>query len=112
MMAIIALVGCSKSSDSESSGSGTYTIKILKAEDITLRAIAAVYDGTTHTETVNKVLKEDFVRTYEVKQGQIAVSVSGAGKDTSKLTLQLLKDDKVLKESTANGAILSATITN
>ncbi|MDO5106523.1 hypothetical protein [Capnocytophaga sp.] len=112
VMAIIGLVGCSKSDDGGSSGSGTYSIKVLKAEDITLRAIVAVYDGTTHTETVNKVLKEDFVKTYDVKQGNITVSVSGIGNDVSKLTLQLLKDGKVLKESTSSGPILGATVSN
>lgn len=108
-MAIIALVSCSKSDDG---GSGTYSIKVLKAEDITLRTIVAVYDGTTHSETVNKVLEEDFVKTYDVKQGNISVSVVGVGNDTSKLILQLLKDGKVLKESTHSGTILNATISN
>lgn len=111
-LAIIALAGCSKNSDGENSINGTYTVKVLKAEDITLRTIAAFYDGATHTEAVDKVLKEDFVKDYDVKQGNIAVSVSGIGNDTSKLTLQLLKDGKVLKEGTSVGAILSVTITN
>lgn len=108
---LLTLVGCSKS-DSVS-GDGQYTVKVLKSEGVTLTVLVAVFDGKTDTETLNKPLTEDYVKTYDVKEGNIAVAISAEGSsETSTLRVQLLKGDKVIKESTSKGEILSANISN
>ncbi|MFK8275670.1 hypothetical protein ACI76Y_08325 [Capnocytophaga cynodegmi] len=108
--AIVMIVACGKSENNPEGG--TYTVKIPKAEGVKLLNVAVVYDGKTDTEVVNKALTEDWVKTFTT-QGHIAVSVGAKGtNDNSVLKLQLLKGDKVVKESTANGVHLVATISN
>ena len=110
IMTIATVISCGKSDD-DNVIEANYTLKILKAEEVTLNVIAVHYEGKVETEEVKKLLKEDVVRTYRAK-GAINISVSATGNDKSKLTLQLFKDDKLLKESTSNGTILLSSISN
>lgn len=108
--AIVMIVACGKSENNPEGG--TYTVKIPKAEGVKLLNVAVVYDGKTDTEVVNKALTEDWVKTFTT-QGHIAVSVGAKGtNDNSVLKLQLLKGDKVVKESTSKGVLLMTTISN
>lgn len=111
LMMVIALVNCGKSNDGESAESGTYTLKVLKSEEITLQNVVAVYDGKTESEMIGKTLKEDFVRTYQAK-GIINISVSASGNDNSNLIVQLFKNDKLLKEASSKGSVLIANVSN
>ncbi|WP_212905461.1 hypothetical protein [Capnocytophaga stomatis] len=105
---VIMAVACGKSDDGQSGG--TYTVKVLKSEGVTLLNVVIVRDGQSNTEEVNKPLAEDWMKTFTVKS-VIAASVTAKGtNENSTLTLQLLKGDKVVKESTSKGVYLVATV--
>lgn len=111
LVMVIALISCGKSNDGESAENGTYTLKVLKSEEITLQNVVAVYNGKTESEMIGKALKEDFVRTYQAK-GIINISVSATGSDNSNLVVQLFKNDKLLKEASSKGNVLIVNVSN
>ena len=115
LVALLSIVACSKS-DSGSSGNngsndGTYTVKVVKNPNVTLTSIAVSYDGSTHLfDNINTLLKNDYTKEFKVTQEHISISVTATSNTQTTLIVQLLKNGKVIKESTANGTILVASI--
>ena len=116
LVAIFAMVACSKSDDNKDgggSGSGNssgWALKILKSEGVTVGAVVIQYStGETYTDSSKKPLTNDYV--MDIKGGepmQVAVSATGVN-DNSTLTMQLLQNGQVKRTSSSKGIALSAS---
>lgn len=114
LFAVLGLFSCSKSENDGQEilqAEGEYIVKVLKLEGVTLDSFVVVYDGQTFSESIQKPLTEDFVRSYKVEGSYIAVSAGANGSnENSTLTLQLIKGGKVIKTSTSKGEYLAASV--
>ena len=116
LVAIFAMVACSKSDDNKDgggSGSGNssgWALKILKSEGVTVEVVLIQYStGETYTDSSKKPLTKDYV--MDIKGGepmQVAVSATGVN-DNSTLTMQLLQNGQVKRTSSSKGIALSAS---
>ena len=116
LVAIFAMVACSKSDDNKDgggSGSGNssgWALKILKSEGVTVEVVLIQYStGETYTDSSKKPLTKDYV--MDIKGGepmQVAVSATGVN-DNSTLTIQLLQNGQVKRTSSSKGIALSAS---
>jgi hypothetical protein len=116
LVAIFAMVACSKSDDNKDgggSGSGNssgWALKILKSEGVTVNVVLIQYStGETYTDSSKKPLTKDYV--MDIKGGepmQVAVSATGVN-DNSTLTMQLLQNGQVKRTSSSKGIALSAS---
>lgn len=116
LVAIFAMVACSKSDDNKDgggSGSGNssgWALKILKSEGVTVNVVLIQYStGETYTDSSKKPLTKDYV--MDIKGGepmQVAVSATGVN-DNSTLTIQLLQNGQVKRTSSSKGIALSAS---
>ena len=116
LVAIFAMVACSKSDDNKDgggSGSGNssgWALKILKSEGVTVEVVLIQYStGETYTDSSKKPLTNDYV--MDIKGGepmQVAVSATGVN-DNSTLTMQLLQNGQVKRTSSSKGIALSAS---
>ena len=116
LVAIFAMVACSKSDDNKDgggSGSGNssgWALKILKSEGVTVEVVLIQYStGETYTDSSKKPLTNDYV--MDIKGGepmQVAVSATGVN-DNSTLTIQLLQNGQVKRTSSSKGIALSAS---
>ena len=117
LVAIFAMVACSKSDDNKDgggSGSGNssgWALKILKSEGVTVEVVLIQYStGETYTDSSKKPLTKDYV--MDIKGGepmQVAVTATGVN-DNSTLTIQLLQNGQVKKTSSSKGTILNASL--
>ena len=117
LVAIFAMVACSKSDDNKDgggSGSGNssgWALKILKSEGVTVGAIVIQYStGETYMDSSQKPLTKDYL--IDIKGGepmQVAVGATGVN-DNSTLTIQLLQNGQVKKTSSSKGTILNASL--
>ena len=114
LVAIFAMVACSKSDDNKDgggSGSGNssgWALKILKSEGVTVGSIVIQYStGETYIESSQKPLTKDYV--MDIKGGEpMQVAVGGTGvNDNSTLTIQLLQNGQVKKTSSSKGIVLT-----
>lgn len=114
LFAVLGLFSCSKSENGGQEilqAEGEYIVKVLKSEGVTLDSFVVVYDGQTFSESIQKPLTEDFVRSYKVEGSYIAVSAGAKGSnENSTLTLQLIKGGKVIKTSTSKGEYLATSV--
>ena len=116
LVAIFAMVACSKSDDNKDgggSGSGNssgWALKILKSEGVTVEVVLIQYStGETYTDSSKKPLTKDYV--MDIKGGepmQVAVSATGVN-DNSTLTIQLLQNGQVKRTSSSKGIGLTAS---
>ena len=116
LVAIFAMVACSKSDDNKDgggSGSGNssgWALKILKSEGVTVEVVLIQYStGETYTDSSKKPLTKDYV--MDIKGGepmQVAVTATGVN-DNSTLTMQLLQNGQVKRTSSSKGIALSAS---
>ena len=116
LVAIFAMVACSKSDDNKDgggSGSGNssgWALKILKSEGVTVEVVLIQYStGETYTDSSKKPLTNDYV--MDIKGGepmQVAVSATGVN-DNSTLTMQLLQNGQVKSTSSSKGIGLTAS---
>ena len=116
LVAIFAMVACSKSDDNKDgggSGSGNssgWALKILKSEGVTVNVVVIQYStGETYTDSSKKPLTNDYV--MDIKGGepmQVAVSATGVN-DNSTLTIQLLQNGQVKRTSSSKGIGLTAS---
>ena len=116
LVAIFAMVACSKSDDNKDgggSGSGNssgWALKILKSEGVTVEVVLIQYStGETYTDSSKKPLTNDYV--MDIKGGepmQVAVSATGVN-DNSTLTMQLLQNGQVKRTSSSKGIGLTAS---
>ena len=116
LVAIFAMVACSKSDDNKDgggSGSGNssgWALKILKSEGVTVGAVVIQYStGETYTDSSQKPLTKDYV--MDIKGGepmQVAVTATGVN-DNSTLTIQLLQNGQVKRTSSSKGIGLTAS---
>ena len=116
LVAIFAMVACSKSDDNKDGGgsgngnSSGWALKILKSEGVTVGAVVIQYStGETYTDSSQKPLTKDYV--MDIKGGepmQVAVSATGVN-DNSTLTIQLLQNGQVKRTSSSKGIALSAS---
>ena len=116
LVAIFAMVACSKSDDNKDgggSGSGNssgWALKILKSEGVTVEVVLIQYStGETYTDSSKKPLTKDYV--MDIKGGepmQVAVTATGVN-DNSTLTIQLLQNGQVKRTSSSKGIALSAS---
>ena len=116
LVAIFAMVACSKSDDNKDgggSGSGNssgWALKILKSEGVTVGAVVIQYStGETYTDSSQKPLTKDYV--IDIKGGepmQVAVGATGVN-DNSTLTIQLLQNGQVKRTSSSKGIGLTAS---
>ena len=116
LVAIFAMVACSKSDDNKDgggSGSGNssgWALKILKSEGVTVEVVLIQYStGETYTDSSKKPLTNDYV--MDIKGGeprQVAVSATGVN-DNSTLTIQLLQNGQVKRTSSSKGIGLTAS---
>ena len=116
LVAIFAMVACSKSDDNNDgggSGSGNssgWALKILKSEGVTVEVVLIQYStGETYTDSSKKPLTKDYV--MDIKGGepmQVAVTATGVN-DNSTLTIQLLQNGQVKRTSSSKGIALSAS---
>ena len=116
LVAIFAMVACSKSDDNKDgggSGSGNssgWALKILKSEGVTVEVVLIQYStGETYTDSSKKPLTNDYV--MDIKGGepmQVAVTATGVN-DNSTLTIQLLQNGQVKRTSSSKGIALSAS---
>ncbi|WP_455148756.1 hypothetical protein [Capnocytophaga sp.] len=118
LVAIFAMVACSKSDDNKDgggSGSGSgnssgWALKFLKSEGVTVNVVLIQYStGETYTDSSKKPLTKDYV--MDIKGGepmQVAVSATGVN-DNSTLTIQLLQNGQVKRTSSSKGIALSAS---
>ena len=114
LVAIFAMVACSKSDDNKDgggSGSGNssgWALKILKSEGVTVEVVLIQYStGETYIESSQKPLTKDYV--MDIKGGepmQVAVTATGVN-DNSTLTIQLLQNGQVKKTSSSKGIVLT-----
>ena len=114
LVAIFAMVACSKSDDNKDgggSGSGNssgWALKILKSEGVTVEVVVIQYStGETYTDSSKKPLTKDYV--MDIKGGepmQVAVTATGVN-DNSTLTIQLLQNGQVKKTSSSKGIVLT-----
>ena len=117
LVAIFAMVACSKSDDNKDgggSGSGNssgWALKILKSEGVTVGAVVIQYStGETYMDSSQKPLTKDYL--IDIKGGepmQVAVGATGVN-DNSTLTIQLLQNGQVKKTSSSKGTILNASL--
>ena len=114
LVAIFAMVACSKSDDNKDgggSGSGNssgWALKILKSEGVTVEVVLIQYStGETYTDSSKKPLTKDYV--MDIKGGEpMQVAVGGTGvNDNSTLTIQLLQNGQVKKTSSSKGIVLT-----
>ena len=116
LVAIFAMVACSKSDDNNDgggSGSGNssgWALKILKSEGVTVEVVLIQYStGETYTDSSKKTLTKDYV--MDIKGGepmQVAVTATGVN-DNSTLTIQLLQNGQVKRTSSSKGIGLTAS---
>ena len=116
LVAIFAMVACSKSDDNKDgggSGSGNssgWALKILKSEGVTVNVVLIQYStGETYTDSSQKPLTKDYV--MDIKGGepmQVAVTATGVN-DNSTLTIQLLQNGQVKRTSSSKGIGLTAS---
>ncbi|WP_311320357.1 hypothetical protein [Capnocytophaga sputigena] len=116
LVAIFAMVACSKSDDNKDgggSGSGNssgWALKILKSEGVTVEVVLIQYStGETYTDSSKKTLTKDYV--MDIKGGepmQVAVTATGVN-DNSTLTIQLLQNGQVKRTSSSKGIGLTAS---
>ena len=116
LVAIFAMVACSKSDDNKDgggSGSGNssgWALKILKSEGVTVNVVLIQYStGETYTDSSQKPLTKDYV--MDIKGGepmQVAVGATGVN-DNSTLTIQLLQNGQVKRTSSSKGIGLTAS---
>ena len=116
LVAIFAMVACSKSDDNKDgggSGSGNssgWALKILKSEGVTVEVVLIQYStGETYTDSSKKPLTKDYV--MDIKGGepmQVAVTATGVN-DNSTLTIQLLQNGQVKRTSSSTGIGLTAS---
>ncbi|WP_448822396.1 hypothetical protein [Capnocytophaga sp.] len=116
LVAIFAMVACSKSDDNKDgggSGSGNssgWALKILKSEGVTVEVVLIQYStGETYTDSSKKPLTKDYV--MDIKGGepmQVAVTATGVN-DNSTLTIQLLQNGQVKRTSSSKGIGLTAS---
>ena len=116
LVAIFAMVACSKSDDNKDgggSGSGNssgWALKILKSEGVTVEVVLIQYStGETYTDSSKKPLTKDYV--MDIKGGEpMQVAVGGRGvNDNSTLTIQLLQNGQVKRTSSSKGIGLTAS---
>lgn len=105
------------SDDSSSSGSssGEYTVSVTVTQGATIEQVMAVIsEGTdinTDVQTGLETTKWSKVYKKTSKQ-RIDFTAQGFGVDeTSKLNVKVTKDNKVVKEGSGSGTLLSATVT-
>ena len=116
LVAIFAMVACSKSDDNKDGGgsgngnSSGWALKILKSEGVTVEVVLIQYStGETYTDSSKKPLTKDYV--MDIKGGepmQVAVTATGVN-DNSTLTIQLLQNGQVKRTSSSKGIALSAS---
>ena len=118
LVAIFAMVACSKSDDNKDgggSGSGSgnssgWALKFLKSEGVTVNVVLIQYStGETYTDSSKKPLTKDYG--MDIKGGepmQVAVAATGVN-DNSTLTIQLLQNGQVKRTSSSKGIALSAS---
>ena len=116
LVAIFAMVACSKSDDNKDgggSGSGNssgWALKILKSVGVTVEVVLIQYStGETYTDSSKKPLTKDYV--MDIKGGepmQVAVTATGVN-DNSTLTIQLLQNGQVKRTSSSKGIGLTAS---
>lgn len=108
-MVSMGLYSCN-SDDSSSSGDG-YEIVAKTSDNALINNIVVVEDGAT--ETITELGKKEWSKSFSGKK-VVAVSVTGGTVDAADkagvLTLEVVKDGKVVKTSKADGSILVATI--
>lgn len=111
LLATIFTIGCSKNDDNGDNDSAVYSIKVIGSKGVNISNVVITFDG--QTEALSDLSRDNWTsREYSVSS-VFAASASAVGSDAnSTLTLQLLKNGKVIKESTSKGAFLSATISD
>lgn len=111
-MVSMGIFSCSSDDSSAGpGGNGPYEIVAKTSDNALLNNIVVVEDGAT--ETIADLGKKEWSKSF--KGGKVvAVSVTGMtinNEDKNgELTLEIIKDGKVVKSSKANGNILVASI--
>jgi len=111
-MVSMGIFSCSSDDNSTGPGeNGPYEIVAKTSDNAVLNNIVVVEDGAT--ETIADLGKKEWSKSF--KGGKVvAVSVTGMtinNEDKNgELTLEIIKDGKVVKSSKANGNILVASI--
>ncbi|MBB1138419.1 hypothetical protein [Myroides sp. WP-1] len=109
--AMVSMGIFSCSSDDSSSSSEAYEIVAKTSDNAVINNIVVVEDGAT--ESIADLGKKEWSKSFSGKK-VVAVSVTGGTIDNDDqsgvLTLEVVKEGKVVKTSKANGNILVATI--
>ncbi len=114
----VGVSSCSKSDNSNPGGSGDekYILSVIVTEGATIEQVVAVLGdatGSMDTDVVRDIPGTTWSKEYTKKSGQkISFTVHGFGKDdgSSKMTVKLTKDNKVVKEASGSGVVLQAMI--
>ncbi|MVX36994.1 MULTISPECIES: hypothetical protein [Myroides] len=115
-IAFSGLISCSSDDNSSDTATpeqkGKYVVVAKTTDNAYLGNIVVVNNGTT--ETIANLGKTEWTKTFD-KASNVAVSVTGHAIDmndeTAEMTIQLLKNGKVEKESKASGSVLVGNIT-
>ncbi|MGG5505359.1 MULTISPECIES: hypothetical protein [unclassified Myroides] len=109
--AMVSMGIFSCSSDDSSSSSEAYEVVAKTSDNAVINNIVVVEDGAT--ESIADLGKKEWSKSFSGKK-IVAISVTGGTIDsedqTGVLTLEVVKDGKVVKTSKANGNILVASI--
>ncbi|WP_158961432.1 hypothetical protein [Myroides fluvii] len=109
--AMVSMGVYSCSSDDNSSSESSYEIVAKTSDNAVLNTIVVVEGGTT--ETIADLGKKEWSKSFSGKK-VVAVSVTGGTLNqedkTGVLTLEVVKNGKVVETSKANGNILVASI--
>ena len=109
--AMVSMGIFSCSSDDSSSSSAAYEIVAKTSANAVINNIVVVEEGAT--ETIADLGKKEWSKSFSGKK-IVAVSVTGgtinSEDKTGELTLEVIKEGKVVKTSKANGDILVASI--
>lgn len=114
---VVGSTAACSSDDSSNSGSASedYTVSVTVTEGATIEQVMAVtYSSATDIDTdINSGLETTmWSKVYKKASNQrIEFAAQGFGVDaTSKINIKVTKDNKVVKEGSGAGTILSATV--
>lgn len=111
-MVSMGIFSCSSDDNSSDGGSGSYEIVAKTSDNALIDNIVVVEDGAT--QTIADLGQKEWSKSFSGKK-VVGVSVTGATLNTADktgvLTLEVIKDGKVVKTSKSEGNILVASIT-
>lgn len=98
--------------DSNSVGKSAHTVRIYASNDVELRSLTFSFtDNTTTNIQIDQLVGNGYTKTMDKAFDFVQVAAVSRNQDkNATLTLQVLEGDKVLKEVSSQGSILSPNI--